>query len=622
MTEGETSPAPEADAPKRRRRRLQPSPVEEVSSQVERRAEAKPSAAPVAPSASSWQRWKREALSSFGLSPTFRAYLFVGSILAILALLLYNESITQALKSQEEQNVHLYARLISLMSLADDEPSIAIFQEIIINPDRNFPRIITDHRGRIIQWNPGAEMAALAPSGIARLWRELAFWQEEAQSAVGDSAAIMEALDRLVEQMDAEVPPISFFPVPKVTGRLYSDGKQWIVTDSQGEIVDWLAEDLPTLLDTTGAVRQQVETRLRQLQTTAAPLVFTVPVGAMSHLYHDGDNAIIADRQNAVLAWRGPDLPASTDTTRQARQQVETRLRQMGSAASPLSFEIPAQNYIHYGESELVRRVSQSTFVLIGALVLFLLIGYIGFRNIKRSEQRSIWVGMAKETAHQLGTPLSSLAGWLELIGHEIDTARTLAAANPQSLSRLEEMAGEMHKDMQRLGQIASRFSQIGSVPKLQQADVVAILQETVAYFRRRGSQFGRYEIRFQVHGQVPPIPLNPDLLGWVFENLFKNAIDAIERQTGAIEIHVGLRPDDRAVQITFQDDGRGIAPEHVGRIFDPGFSTKKRGWGLGLAFVKRIVEEYHGGRISIVQSTPGEGATFEIVLPLGKTMD
>ena len=584
-------------------------------------AEPSPALPPPSLPTSGWRRWKREALSSFGLSPTFRAYLFVGSILAVLALLLYNESITQAVKSQEEQNVHLYAKLISLAPLAGDEQSIAIFQEISINPNRNFPIVVTDHRDRITKWNPEAEGTALAPSGSARFWHELAFWKEEGQQpAVGDtSVATMEALERLVEKMDAEVSPIPFFEVPEVTGRLYRDGEQWIVTDSEGEIVDWLGEDLPTLLDTTGAARRQVSERLHQLRATATPLFFTVPVGAMSHLYHDGENAIIADRWNAVLAWRGPELPASTDTTGQARQQVERRLRQMGSVASPLSFEIPAQSYIHYGESELVRRVSRSTFVLIGLLLLFLLIGYVGFRNIKRSEQRSIWVGLSRETAHQLGTPLSSLAGWLELIRNEIDGSRTGASADPQSLARLEEMVGEMHKDMQRLGQIASRFSQIGSVPELQQADVVAILEEAVGYFRRRGSQFGRYEIRFGVHGQVPPIPLNPDLLGWVFENLFKNAIDAIERSTGSIEIHVGLLPDGRAVQITFQDDGRGISPENVGRIFDPGFSTKKRGWGLGLAFVKRIVEEYHGGRIGIVQSTPGQGTTFEVVLPLEK---
>ena len=247
--------------------------------------------------------------------------------------------------------------------------------------------------------------------------------------------------------------------------------------------------------------------------------------------------------------------------------------------------------------------------------MLFLLVGYIGYRNIKRSEQRSIWVGMAKETAHQLGTPLSSLSGWLELIRHEVEAMP--AADRDTRLTHIDQMIGEMQQDMRHLDQIASRFSQIGSVPELQEEDVGAVLEETIDYFRNRGPQFGRHEIAVELRDELPPVHINAELMSWAFENLFKNAIDAMERQTGHMRIRIGLLPEGQAVQITFQDDGRGIEPENIKRIFEPGFSTKKRGWGLGLAFVKRIVEEYHRGQISVVQSAPGAGTTFEIILPV-----
>jgi hypothetical protein len=221
---------------------------------------------------------------------------------------------------------------------------------------------------------------------------------------------------------------------------------------------------------------------------------------------------------------------------------------------------------------------------------------------------------MAKETAHQLGTPLSSLSGWLELMQNEI--GEVPVEARNEHLKNIGRMVGEMEEDMRHLDQVASRFSQIGSVPELVAADVGQVLEDTVEYFRHRSPQFGRRDIHIERQEGVPAVALNAELISWAFENLFKNALDAMDGKTGVVEIHLGTMPEEHAVQITFQDDGRGIEPENIKRVFEPGFSTKKRGWGLGLAFVRRIVEEYHNGRISVVQSVPGEGTTFEIVLP------
>ena len=173
-----------------------------------------------------------------------------------------------------------------------------------------------------------------------------------------------------------------------------------------------------------------------------------------------------------------------------------------------------------------------------------------------------------------------------------------------------------MQKDMQRLNQIALRFSQIGSVPEVEMGDIEKVMTETVNYFKNRGSQFGQCDINM-VSRALPPAPLNAELMSWAFENLFKNGMDAIGRQAGVINIRLDFLAERKLVQIVFQDNGCGIEPENVNRVFEPGFSTKKRGWGLGLAFVRRIIEEYHKGKISITQSVPGEGTTFEVLLPV-----
>ena len=256
----------------------------------------------------------------------------------------------------------------------------------------------------------------------------------------------------------------------------------------------------------------------------------------------------------------------------------------------------------------MVGRISLAPFVQIGVLFLFLLVGYIGYRNIKRSQQRSLWVGMAKETAHQLGTPLSSLSGWLELLRGEV-----AAAPRPdrdERWERIDQMIGEIQQDMRRLDQIASRFSQIGSVPELEEKDLAVVLAETIEYFRRRVPAVRAAGNRTGMPRRVAASAdqRRIDELG-LLRICARNAIDAMDGQTGRLCIRMELLPEGRAVQVAFQDDGRGIEPEHVKRIFEPGFSTKKRGWGLGLVFVKRIVEEYHKGKISLVQNAHGARA-------------
>lgn len=579
----------------KRRRHRRSAPLEEIAVPSSTRPRAAKGASPL----SGWRRWRRGALASLGASPVFRAYIFLGSIAAILAFLLYNELIIAELREHEKNRVDLYAHLISFTPQASEGQLPTLFTEVITKV--NFPRIITNHRGEIIQ----AE--GIDTSSFLDDW---AFWRGEAADAHAE-------LYKLVEEMDVQNPPIPFYWSPETLGRLYREEGRVIVADTQGAIAAWQGTGLPASSDTSAAARAEVQRALQVLEAGES-LAFSVPAAGLSYLHSDGTNAVITDAEGQFRAWVGAGLPLASDDPSEAFQdQLRAFVDSLASQRAPLAFRIPAEHYIHYGDTSLVGRISLAPFVQSGVLFLFLLVGYIGYRNIKRSQQRSLWVGMAKETAHQLGTPLSSLSGWLELLRGEVATVPR--PDRDERWERVAQMIGEIQQDMRRLDQIASRFSQIGSVPELEKKDVAAVLEETIEYFRRRVPQFGRQGIELECPSDLPLVPINAELMSWAFENLCKNAIDAMDGQTGRLRIHLELLPEGRAVQVAFQDDGRGIEPEHIERVFEPGFSTKKRGWGLGLVFVKRIVEEYHKGQIRVVQSAPGKGTTFEVVLPLGE---
>ncbi len=447
---------------------------------------------------------------------------------------------------------------------------------------------------------------------------EITQWKGEGLPDPGDtSAAAMQALRAHLERMSSKNAPIPLQFSSKSLVYLHQDGGDLIITDSADEIVAWRGNQLPPPNDTTAAARRIVAKTLSRANQVNPPLAFAVRADTPNYLHQDGGDLIITDSADEIVAWRGNQLPPPNDTTTAARRIVTATLNRANQVNPPLPFQVQSatRSYIYYGDSDLISRVSLAPFIQMGVLALFLVIGYIGFRNIKRSEQRSIWVGMAKETAHQLGTPLSSLSGWLELMGQEVSDSRKMDAK--ASLAQINHMADEMREDMQRLNQIASRFGQVGSVPELKRGDVHTVLTETMAYFQGRGPQFGRHDINVKCNRKIPEIPLNAELMGWAFENLFKNSIDAFGSRPGAIEIGLDLAGGGDAVEIHLADNGRGIEPEHIKRVFDPGFSTKKRGWGLGLGFVKRIVEEYHKGKIRVIRSVPDEGTTIAISLPL-----
>ncbi|HWR83025.1 MAG TPA: HAMP domain-containing sensor histidine kinase [Candidatus Deferrimicrobium sp.] len=323
---------------------------------------------------------------------------------------------------------------------------------------------------------------------------------------------------------------------------------------------------------------------------------------------------IVLDGDRRPIHWRNIAGISPTDTasaTRgKLREMAEKMVRQHGEF--PLRFGETHVNYFCYGDSKVIRQLTMMPFVEIGIVVAFLIVALIGFQSIRRSEERHIWVGMAKETAHQLGTPISSLLGWAEV-------AQEKCASEQSAVARgaVRDVIENMKIDIGRLQKVANRFGQIGSTPDLRPFNLNKIVEETIEYFRKRLPFEGK-GITLQVNaGQIPEVSLNPELMGWALENLIKNALQAVDSKSGRVEVKTSLSSNGRNAMIEVCDNGTGIPAAAARKIFRPGFTTKKRGWGLGLTLVKRIVEDSHAGRVTLKHSRPGE-TVFEIQLPLG----
>lgn len=325
---------------------------------------------------------------------------------------------------------------------------------------------------------------------------------------------------------------------------------------------------------------------------------------------------VVTDPDNNPMHWRELHDVIDSDSIRtpDAIEKVRKIVAAMDEYYPPVPIEYEGRllHYIHYGNYRLIRNLRLLPFLEVGLVVLFLLIAYIGFRNLKRAEQRYIWVGMAKETAHQLGTPISSLIGWVEMLKMKLGEG---AAADGRG--DLADLVGEIEEDIGKLSKNTSRFAQIGSVPDLMRNDVNDMVREVVAYFKDRLPQGDRRIEIVSNYGVLPKVLMNRDLIGWVLENLLKNSLDAIVKKEGVIEIETDWLERENKVRITHTDNGKGIRREFLNKIFEPGFSTKRRGWGLGLALARRIVTEYHFGKIYVDSTQLDRGTTFVIELPV-----
>lgn len=253
-------------------------------------------------------------------------------------------------------------------------------------------------------------------------------------------------------------------------------------------------------------------------------------------------------------------------------------------------------NLIYYNDSIILRQLIYYPYVQLSIIVLFILVSYFAFSSSRKAEQNQVWVGMSKETAHQLGTPTSSLSGWVEV----------LQMRHPEI-----EIASEMSMDIARLEKITERFSKIGSRPDLSTGDIKSILKQTIDYLRSRASSRINFDIQSASEAEIL-VPVNASLFSWVIENVCKNAIDAMEG-VGEIVINVGEIQDHAIIDIC--DSGKGIAKSAYKKIFSPGYTTKTRGWGLGLSLAKRIIEDYHRGKIFVKYSEPGRGTCIRIMM-------
>ncbi len=325
---------------------------------------------------------------------------------------------------------------------------------------------------------------------------------------------------------------------------------------------------------------------------------------------------VVTDETGAPTLWRGIGIPWVPDDP-EIVDRVRPLVARMDAETEPVRLQVPGLDMLlHYQYSPAVRRMRWLPFVEIGLGGLFVFLSLFIYRNIKHLEQRRIWVGMARETAHQLGTPLSAMKGWLELIKAQL--VRN-GRAGEEERGQVDYILGEMDGDLNRLNKIASRFSQIGSVPELTRQDIRAILDDCVAYFNRRTpTRTNSVSIRTAYEtAESLEVDVNRELLEWVVENLIRNALDAMDAEDGLIRVSARFDEDEGAVSVRVQDNGKGIRPGVRKRIFEPGVSTKTRGWGLGLSLSRRIIEEYHGGRLTLRESRAGKGTTFEFTLPV-----
>ena len=280
-----------------------------------------------------------------------------------------------------------------------------------------------------------------------------------------------------------------------------------------------------------------------------------------------------------------------------SRGQIEKKVEQFKEAYQPIEirYENELLQTIYYGNAPIITKVKYYPAAILMVILLFVGFIYFFYQTTKSSEQNKLWAGMAKETAHQIGTPLSSLVGWTEILKAE--------NTNPAYIEEIE-------KDISRLETITERFSKVGSKPNLEEMDVVQQTRLAYDYLKARTSKLIQFEL--DLPEKKIPVMLNKQLFGWTVENLVKNGIDAMKGK-GKISVKISAQPKSVTIHIT--DTGKGIAKRNFKKIFSPGFTTKKRGWGLGLSLAKRIIEDYHGGKIYVHKSDKDKGSTFRILL-------
>ena len=305
---------------------------------------------------------------------------------------------------------------------------------------------------------------------------------------------------------------------------------------------------------------------------------------------------IMTDNDSVVVSVRNvPDSARIYGDT----AYFHKRVTELASKHTPIVINLPGnqKNFIYYDDSTVLKQLAHFPFIQMSIIAIFLMVAYLAFSSSRRAEQNKVWIGMSKETAHQLGTPISSLMAWIEILKQNETNASYVV---------------EMQKDIDRLRMIADRFSKIGSLPTLQPCNLSEAIETAVGYMRTRVSSKVTLDVKDNTSRSVM-VRLNTSLFNWVIENMIKNAIDAMEGK-GCITLK--LNETLKYAEILMTDTGKGLAKNQFKAIFLPGYTTKERGWGLGLSLVQRIVKDYHRGKIMVQSSELGVGTTFRILLP------
>ena len=344
-----------------------------------------------------------------------------------------------------------------------------------------------------------------------------------------------------------------------------------------------------------GRLKQEEKKKAEQWAEATRRLVSSEDFEFLFRIIEDNTTVpvILTDNDGHIISHRNIPPGMASDSAALQRELVRMEKRN-----EPITVALGDNvfNYLYYRESTLLRQLRVYPYVQLAVILLFIAVAYVAFSSSRMAEQNQVWVGLSRETAHQLGTPTSSLSAWSEIISNRYPGT---------------DIAEEMPADVERLVRVTERFSLIGSKPKLQHEDLNALVETTAGYLRRRIASTIDLNVINQTSG-CRTVPFSPVLLGWVIENLVKNSADAMK---GAGSITIRLSESDNEALIDVEDTGRGIPRKDFKTIFKPGYSTRERGWGLGLSLSKRIIEEYHKGKIFVLHSEPGKGSCMRVAL-------
>ena len=336
---------------------------------------------------------------------------------------------------------------------------------------------------------------------------------------------------------------------------------------------------------------QSLKTRIATTDKSALDLTTTITS-------HNTDIPIIETDERDNPSGEGLNL--DTNAIKKDSNYLHEKVKEFKQLNEAIKIEISSDpliiNKYYYGDSKLLQEVRYYPLIQLFIVALFIIIILIAISTRNKSTQNQVWAGMAKETAHQLGTPLSSLQGWIELLNEK--------GGN-------EKIMHEMSKDVERLKLVSDRFSKIGSTPQLEPINIVAQIESMVAYIKRRAPEKVNFALNSNGLDEITGM-INGPLFDWVIENLLKNALDSME---GKCNISIHIKDETAQVIIDVADTGKGISKKHISNVFKPGFTTKKRGWGLGLSLSKRIIEQYHKGELFVKNTEAGKGTTFRIIL-------